>query len=218
MSESYDFEIGTAVDEDYIGVEPQRADVSTTQHDDNLDRSPQSADISTNSVDMSHRFDMQGGSAAASAIDELIDQNAIIENDGRSNTRTFFYPSEAADADQFSRLSRIQEGQWAKDESRDAKNREADRRRWLEGYCARLDMTDYQRRRTEYIESGLNMSHMAYYSSQKIILAIITLVANEDNRFIRDEQMFRDICRDVDTNLNELKQMRKLIRRKSDRL
>lgn len=222
MSEDEDeYNIGKPIDDDYIGVESRRADLSTHEEEDDLDRSPSSAqhpDTSTDSVDMSHTFDIGGGSGAASAIDELIDKNAVIENDGRSRTRTFFYPSEAGGwtRKRAKRLAKLQDGH--RSPERKEQNRGADRRRWAESFGSKLGMNGYQIERVKHIVGGMNMSHMGYYSSSKIILATITLVANEDDRFIRDEIGFKELMRDVDTDMDELKQMRRLIRNKSDRL
>lgn len=223
MSDHEDeYGIGKPLDEDYLDVESERADLSTHEDEsDELDRSPPSAhrdDVSTDSVDMSHIFDVGSGSGAASSIDELIDENAVIENDDRSETRTFFYPSEAANWhwQRAQRLARLQDGH--RSPERKEQNRGADRRRWAESFGAKLGMSANRIDRVKHIVEGMNMAHMGYYSSSKIILATISLVANEDDRFIRDEIGYKELMRDVDTDMDELKQMRRLIRDKSDRL
>lgn len=240
MSDSEDeYGIDKPLDDDYIDVESRRADLSTSEDEsDDLDRSPDSAqrsdvgderrtfapscgeaaNVSTENVDMTHVFDVGGGAGSAEKIDDLIDENAVIENDGRSQTKTFFYPSEADgwDHGQAERLARLQDGH--RSPERNEQNRAADRRRWAESFGAKLGCTDHQIERTKHIVAGMNMSHMGYYSSQKIILATISLVANEDGRFIRDEVGFKELMRDVETTMDELKQMRRLIRDKSDRL
>lgn len=216
MTEHEDeYGIGKGIDEDYIDVETRRADVSPrVDSDDDIERTPEAAER----VDMSHRFDVADGSGAASAIEELIDENAVIEHDGRASTRTFFYVAEAAERSkrQFERMIRLQEGEG--DPQRDVENRAADRRRTVDGFCSQLDMSDYHKERVEHVVGGLNMSHMAHYSSPKVILAIISLIANEDDRFIRDEETFRDLMTDVGTSLDELKNIRELVRQKSERL
>lgn len=219
-----DLNFGKPIDDDYIDVETRRADVSVSEEDaedDNIQRDTRSAqhpDMSEQQFDMSHIFDVGGGNGASNETDELIDENAIIENDGRSDTRTFFYPSQAPERQQrkFKRLIRWQDGEG--DSQRDVENRAADRRRAVETFCGHLDMTPYHRERVKHVMEGVNMSHMAHYSSEKVILAIISLVANEDNRFIRDEPTFRNLLNDVGSDLRELKRIRELVRRKSERL
>lgn len=217
-----DYGIGKPIDDDYIDVEKRRADVSKSREDDesdNLDRSPPSAqtsDMSDGAIDMSHVFDDGSGAGAASGVDELIDENAIIEHDGRSETRTFYYPGEAPERKQrqFSRMLRWQEGEGAPE--RDIKNNEADLRRWVSTFCTHVGLGNYQTERVEKITSGLNMKHMAHYSTEEVILATMTLVANEDGRFLRDEELFKEIVRDIGSNMYKIRKVRNLVRRKSD--
>lgn len=212
-----DYGIGRPIDEDYVDVESSRADISVSEdEDDNLDRSPLSRQ--TADIDMSHRFDIGRGSGAAEQIDDKIDENAVIENDGRSRTRTFYYPGEAPARARrrYRRMLRWQEGEGSPD--RDVRNKTADRERWVDTFCSNLDMTPYQQRRVKFVCNGLNMKHMAHYSTEKVILAVISLVANEDARFIRDEEGYRDLLRAVGSDLSEVKSIRDLVRRKSDRL
>lgn len=219
-----EYGISKSIDESYIDVEKQRADISDStevEENDNIDRSPPSAqrvDISVDSFDMSHIFDTGSGSGASNDVDELIDENAIIENDGRSMTRTFYYPSEAPERTRkrFSRMLRWQEGEG--DSQRDVENRAADRRRTVETFCGHLEMTTHHRRRVQHIADSINMSHMAHYSSQEVILGIITIVANEDNRFIRDEDAFKSLVDDVGSDMYTVKRIRGLVRRKSEEI
>lgn len=219
-----DYGIGKPVDESYIDVEVQRADISHSEEaeeNDNIDRSQASAqnlDVSAESTDMSHRFDDASGSGASEKIDELIDKNAIVEHDGRAPTRTFFYTTEAPDEKQaqFERMYRHQEG--VGDPDRRAQNRPADRRRWIDIFCGHLEATDHQQERVKHIVKGLQMSHMAHYSAQEVILGTITIVANEDGRFIRDEQAFKDLVEDVGSDMYTIKRVRGLVREKSDHL
>jgi hypothetical protein len=211
--ESDKLDFGKPIDDDYIGVEKRRADVSTAEdsHDDDICRSPRAAEH----ADMSHAFDDGDGSGASSRTDELIDDNAIIEHDGRASTRTFFYPEQAAEQhrDRYYRMLQYQEDKWS-----GMKNaqRRADRMRTVGNFCGQLDMSTYHRNRVTEVMDSIEMSHMAHYSSPLVILAIISLVANADGRFIRDETQFRNLMRDIDTSLNELKNVRELVRKKSD--
>lgn len=212
------------IDEDYIDVESQRADVHVD--DERAANPPPSWERAASTekhveqtlVEPPSDLVDEAGDGAKSWGDERIDRNAIIENDGRSNTRTFYYATEAPKETRrkYRRLLRWQEGEGASD--RDVQNRAADRRRYVSGFCSRLDMAQYQRERVEHVMEGLNMSHMAHYSSQKVVLAIITLVANEDGWFIRDDDDFRELLSAVGSDLDEMKQIRGLVREKSTRL
>lgn len=222
-----EYGISKDVDDDYIDVEKRRANVSTdgaVDKDDEIarDRSAvgresDETDVHGRNTDMSYAFGGYEGDGSASAVDEQIDQNAVIEHDGRASTRTFFYPEEADDAhvERFQRLIQWQEDKWS-----GMKNaqRAADRMRTIGNFCGTLDMSPHQQRRVECIVDGINMSHMAHYSSQKVIIAVVSLVANEDGRFIRDEGAFRDLLVDVGSDLDEVKNVRSLIRDKSERL
>lgn len=222
--EEYDFEFGKPVDDDYIDVECRRADISESSEDEEepvVSRTRQSADHSTEEyVDVSHILHSGDGSGAASEIEELIDANAIVENDGRSDTRTFFYPSEADDARQgdYARMLEYQEGQYSKTESRDARNRKADQERYVDTFCGKLEASTRVRERTKYVIDGLDMSHMAYFNSQKIVIATISLVANEDRWFIRHDEDFLQLLREINMSLGQLKTARQLVQRKSERL
>lgn len=216
-----EYGIGTPVDDDYIDVEKRRADVSTTTErpDDEIARTKAAAGHAQTHPrgDMSHVFDAGSGNGSSSQIDEKIDESAIIEHDGRASTRTFFYPEQAPQRSQqqYKRLIQWQEDKWS-----GMKNaqRAADRRRTVGTFCSQLDMSEYHNKRVTNVMEGLNMSHMAHYSSEKVILAIISLVANADGRFIRDEDAFRELVSLVDSDLGEIKRVRELVRDKSDRL
>lgn len=206
--------IGKPVDDDYIDVSAERADISTSEEkaeNDTIERRSRASQH----ADMSHRFYVGKGGGASQQLDDMIDQNAIIEHDGRAQTRTFFRPDEAPKEtrQQYKRLIGWQEDKWS-----GMKNaqRKADRDRTVSSFRTSLDMNSYHEERITHIMEDLKMSHMAHYSSQKVILAIISLVANEENRFIREEDGFRSLMLEVGSDLDEIKKIRKLIRRKTD--
>lgn len=223
--------IGTPVDEDYIDVEKRRANVrvehtpaSNGKNDssdgDELRRDRKAAHHAGDALDTSFRLDAADGSGSASKLDERIDDEAVIEHDGRAETRTFFYPEQASASsqEQFRRLIRWQEGEGSP--QRDVRNRAADRRRYVDTFCGRLDMTEYQRERVKRVVDGINMSHMAHYNSQKVILAIISLVADEDasrhGTPMRDRDTFQTLVDEVNSSAMEVRKIRLLVRDKSD--
>lgn len=221
------------IDSDYIDVKEKRADVSESEEAaerDNIERESRAyqnadTDISDEeqlpphereNIDRTHRFGRYAGSLAGSDYDEEIDQNAPQDHDGRAETRTGFNPRESPDEEKWRRLNTLNDD--GRHPLRAVQNRAADRGRYVQTLCAALDMSPYHKERVQYIVDGLNMSHMAHYNSQMVVLAIISLVANEDGRWIREEEMFRNLMEDVDVTLRQLKKIRALVRRKSDRL
>jgi hypothetical protein len=203
---------GKPIDDDYIDVDKQRADVAPDEQSTEPERYYD--ELPPSNKPEPHALDYAEGNGAASSLDELIDQNAIIENDGRSNTRTFFYPFEADDESTYSRLIRWQDGEGSP--SRKEDNRGADRKRWVETFGAQLSLTDFQIERTKHVLDTLPLAHMAHYSTEKVICAIISLVADEDGRFIRDELAYKRLVDDIDSGPAEVRSIRELVKRKSD--
>lgn len=155
------------------------------------------------------------GDGSARQLDAEMDQMAIVEHDGRASTRTFFYPEQAPEhqQSQYRRLIRYQEDAWSGMKNQ---QRAADRKRTAENFCGFLGMTPYQKERVKKVTESFSMQTMAYFSSPKVILGIISLVANEDNRWIRDEEVFRELMHNTDTTLEELKTIRRMVRERSD--
>lgn len=218
-----DYGIGKPIDEDYLDVTPQRADVSVSENGGDGDDSEETVLETEQTSDRTHQMDVRDGNGAASKIEELIDQNAIIEHDGRADTRTFFRTVEAPEDKQetYDRLIGYQEGMWDQ-QSHETKQNEADRMRWIGDFCGKLDMTPHQQRRVEHVCDEIDMSHMAHYSSEKVILAVISIVADEDasrhGERMRDRSDFRELLEAVGSDLTELKSIRKLTRQKADSL
>lgn len=230
---------GYPVDSDYCDVVKRRADtVSDAEAAERArerfeyeeDGSPSSAEETAQSdaqrpegdeyggrTDMSHRFGRYAGSLAGSDYDQEIDEQAPQDHDGRAETRTGFNPREApsGERDKWRRLNTINDG-WPRDS--ESQNTAAEQRRWAQTFSEALGMTPFQKERVEYVVEGLNMGHMAHYSSTMVVLAIVSLVANEDDRWIRDEEGFRDMMEDVGVTMHEIKRIRLLVRDKSERL
>lgn len=214
MTKDADDNIDYPIDDDYIDVEQRRADISDSgaaERDDELDRSPKSQ-----ITDRSHAYGDYKGSGASNEVDEMIDENAIVENDGRSKTRTFFYPSEAPDRRRWKRLSDIQNGRGENDNTK--RTLKADNRRWLDAMSTKLDITEHQHERAQHIVEGIELSNMAHYSAQAVLLAVISLVANEDDWWIRDDPMYKRLVDDVGCDLRDIRNIRRLVRDKSERL
>lgn len=214
MSSNRDeYGIAKDVDDDYIDVEEHRADIDFTnarvESDDN-----ESFTVSARGVERSHRLDYNSGSGAASDVDGLIDASAVIETDGRSETWTFFYPEEASDEQRFETLREWQTGMY--DTERDTKNKAADRDRWIDAFCGQVEVAGHLKERVGLVCSSLDLSHMGPYSTEKVILAIISLVANENDRFIRNEARYKELVASQASDLGEIRSVRNLVKRKSD--
>lgn len=214
---------GYPIDTDYIDVETRRADVSLASHDpdDDTDFSEvenvPADDMSGEATDMSYRYGiLDGHGMGGTAWDHEIDENAPQEHDGRARTRTGFDPREANDSHLFRRLALWQDGMWANERS--TRNNMADKKRWVSGFSSQLELTPYQQERVLYVAEDVDMSHMAHYKTEVVVLAIISLVANEDGRWIRDEKEFKQLVKSVGASARDVRSCRLLVRRKSKKL
>lgn len=165
------------------------------------------------------RFGRGAGTLSASSLDELKDESGIVVNDGRSYTRTMFYPWEAGDADtHMSRrgraLAKLNDGYRSRE--RRSQNAEARLTRTLDILCGHIETTPYQRERAETIADSVNMAHMGPYTTETIVLAAVSLACNEDGRWVRDEANFRGAVEDVDATLRDIRLCRNLFREKSE--
>lgn len=221
------------IDGDYIDVESKRADVTTNYEDDESadDTSDASESCSEDADgrgtytqgggDRTYRFDTGIGSGGSSAVDDLIDQDAVFENDGRSQTRTFFYADDddymtSEQKRQYRRLAKLNDG-WRSPE-RKQQNSRADKRRWTSAFCGHLGIGGQIADRIEAIVMDINMGHMAHYRTETVILAVISKITEEHGRFIRDEDEFKRLVSDVDTNLGRITKARRLADEKTDML
>lgn len=145
--------------------------------------------------------------------DHTIDQGPQ-EHDGRATTRTGFNPYDSDDPEKFKRLLEWQEDRW--DPDHHTQQRYAGARRDMKTFTSQLGMTKYQTERCVEILESVNTKHMAHYTVEIVSLAIISLVANEDNRWIRDEAKFRKLMLDLGATLRDVRKCRRLVKAKSD--
>lgn len=162
------------------------------------------------SVGRSYRYG-DGWHGGHTEWDHKIDQGPQ-DHDGRADTRTGFNPKDADKPKKYERLIPWQEDRW----DHERRDRKSDNTRWVSMFCSKLDMTPYQTDRCGAAMEDLDMSHMAHYNVETVVLSIISLVANEDDRWIRDEDGFRTIMTDVGASLKDVRKCRQLIRRKSE--
>jgi hypothetical protein len=218
---------GYPIDEDYVAAskqqmspdDPERADLSYMSEDtDASDAEIVIAAETTASDDTSVVFSKDAGSAAATAIDEKIDDEAVISNDGRSHTRTMFYADEAPESRQYqySRLAKYNDGMYASD--RDTQNKKADNRRWVSAYAGLFDVTEHQAERTEACLQDIYLPHMAHYSAEQVILAVMHLVCWEDGRHLCSEPEFDRVLCETSIDMTGFDSLLNLTFRKSDML
>lgn len=154
-----------------------------------------------------------GWHAGHTEWDHRIDE-APQEHDGRADTRTGFDPRDASDPDKYRRLVPWQEGQW--DTTRRARNQEADCNRWVSMFSSAMGLSPHQKKRCGAIMDGFNMKFAGTYKTETVVLAAISIVANEDNRWIRDENEYKELLRDVGATLKDIRKCRQLVKKHSD--
>lgn len=169
--------------------------------------------------DKTHLFGRKQGDGSKTALEEIIDQNAVIENDGRSTTRTMFYAEDAnydspVIEQRYRWLAKLNDGVGEK--GRFTANYNADVRRFIQTLGGHLELTAYQVDRVIYVMADLNLNTFGPYSYEKISMAVISLVANEDRRLIRDEPIFQTYLEDMYMDLDTLKRIRRMVVDRTD--
>jgi len=223
VTNQYTFNIGKPVDDDYVEPdEPERVEV--TVDEDDLDAAARE-DVW---VSNGHKLDTGSGMGSGGYFDDREDEKAVIENDGRSENDTFFYGEDADFADPVAkdgpnshmprgeRLAKYNDGWRINDGQRAPRNRKADRKRFIWMICSQLEVDATQRARIEHVVENIPLGEMGWYSSEKVILSVLSMVANEHGRWIRDEDGFRQIVVDLGMGLADVRNCRNLVRRKSD--
>lgn len=217
----YDFEFGTDIDSDYVDTgDRERADVSVDR-DDLESAADEDVWVSDGTL-----LDTGSGMGSGDYWDDREDEQAVIENDGRSLNETFFYgesasfPEPIADRGPNStmprgeRLAKYNDGWRINDGYRAPRNRKADRERFIGVLCSQLEVATSLEERIRKVTEDLPLSEMGWYSSDMVILAVLSFVTNEQGRWIRDESAFREIMQAVGMDLSDLRSCRKLVRNK----
>lgn len=210
---------GYPIDRDYCRRTDEREDALESPPSGNTKRTDTSTSLSSETnvdIDWSFLFGGNAGDGASSSLDELIDKNAVIENDGRSITRTFYYIQDVDNdkRDQYQRMLKMQDG--VGDTTRSVKNAQADKRRWVDAFGSRLDCTDHQREQAKELIKEMNFKFFGNYSSEKVILGIMSLICERDGRFIRHEPAFQRLMQSVELDYDGLRTTRRMVRERSD--
>lgn len=160
---------------------------------------------------------------------DKFDEKRFEHRDQRAETDTMFYRHEIDDLPvserrkaEFRRMHKWQEGEDAFDEysenwqSREQQNREEWKRRVVDTFTSRLELTDYQCKRTEHIVMDvLSINSFGHFSVEQVTIGVINCVARGDGRRIEKEEQFCELALDAgfhDRTLNgRLKTLRRMV-------
>jgi len=158
-------------------------------------------------------LDYSPSSGAVDSFQKEYDVAAPRSHDGRALTRTKFYPSESSDNSEinYTRLAKLNDGMYS--EKRDDRKREAQRLRDLDAFCSTLNITQTDKERCLYLHNQVE-DIRRHETDEVLLLAIITLVANENERMIRQEDMFNDICESCSVTRSQIRNSRDKLRDK----
>lgn len=199
------------IDTDYIGVDEQRADVTAG---------------STETFDASHTYDRSNDGGTGTERDVKIDAQTVSERDDRGQTRTGFNPFEASEGVLSKSVTRSGKtrsyAEWLmllqngyRDTSRKTENMREEEKKFIETATSYLEMSTYQRERVKHIINGMNFRYLGPYPMEAAVLAAISIVANEDDRWVREEETFKRLVTDIDGSMRDIKNVRQLVKQNS---
>jgi hypothetical protein len=151
-------------------------------------------------------------------IDDGVGQRPDVEKEvgppDASRGRTDFDISEApsSERDRWKRLRKLNAG-W-REQDRATQLHEAGIERDLGAIATALDCSQRQKRRAGWLIDHVSIEDdlSRHASVEAAIVAALTLAANEDRRRIRGEDMFDDVCEDLDVDRDEVRRLRQRIR------
>lgn len=174
-----------------------------------------------------HNVDRGQGSGSRAAIEDEMMGDKWDTRDERAGTHTTFYMSDVeslpiskARKNQYYRMHNKQEGQHVNSteyDSRGTQNYKEDVRRFITTTGSQLELTPSQKERVKHLVMDvLSINSFGSYSSEKVVLGTINVVAREDGRWIEDEEQFHDFMEAVGIeDLSTMKRLRELV---TDRL
>lgn len=197
---------GYPLDRDYLNV-------------DNWDPSSSLAkeqQITVDETDSSISAEAADGALSASEVEQ--DFTNITVNDGRSITRTTFWPSDVAtkyshSRNNLKRLASLNDGARASDRPR--QNSVADKNRLIDIFCGHCGVPYSER--INYLYDHIDMSRKGTYGFEHIILAIMSLVCQSNGRFIRNESDFIELLDTANMNHSDLRSCKDLCREHFER-
>ena len=185
----------------------------------------------------SHRLASDSGNGSRSEIDDMYDAEEYETKDQRADTRTTFYAKDIDNLNvskrrkkELHRALRRQEGEDYGEgtaaskgrRQRKQQNREEWKRRIVSTYAAQLDMTHAQKERARHLFLDvLNINTFGPHSSEKVALAVLNVVANENGWQLEDDELFHNLMIECDITSNDdetkpsmrkMRQLRQLVR------
>lgn len=165
----------------------------------------------------------QNKNPSKSFSESLVDKTAIVENDGRSMTRTYMSYSydDSDDELNWDKLRKINDGMYASERSQ--QNDSAKARRDFKSFCNILGLSDLEIERGMYIFKNIdNLKDVGSVDNtlESVILGIATLVTDEncnklENR-LTNKDIFEVMCKSNDVSKTDIRRVRTRIREKYD--
>jgi len=154
-------------------------------------------------------LDYAPSSGAKESHKKEFDETAPQSHDGRARTRTKFYPEEGSDNIDYERLAILNDGLHS--ENRKQRYYDAERRRDMDIFCSTLNLHENDKERCQYLLQKID-DVRTHKSGEVAILAIISLVANENERMIRQEETFQELCDSCNVTRSQIRNSRKKLR------
>lgn len=149
--------------------------------------------------------------------DAELDAAAPIENDGRSQTRTGFDPSDAPNNDSvdWGRLNKLNDGVQARERS--SQNHKSDVRRVCQTITAQLDVPRHGRERALHLIDQLSLQ-FGSYRYEETVLAIVTLVVRQQFGWfdVETRDVMKDFYESFDTSPERVRRLRTLVQKRLD--
>jgi len=154
-------------------------------------------------------LDYSPSSGAKESHKKEYDSEAPQSHDGRAETRTKFYPEEGSDNIDYEWLAKLNDGLYRGND----KHREnhAERRRDMEIFCSATNLKEYKMERCKYLLQKVE-NGKRHESNEVLILSIISLVANENERMIRQEDTFQELCESCNVTRSQIRNSREKLR------
>lgn len=147
------------------------------------------------------------------------DREVPTEHDGRGDARTDIYPRHEnegilrSDGSRVSydHLSKINDGEWTSERKGD--NHEANKLRDMGLVCSQLELVASSRDRSLYLIDQIDITELHRKATvEGVVLAIATLVGNEQGRQVRQEDVYTELREFFDVSASRVNTLRERIR------
>jgi hypothetical protein len=175
------------------------------------------------------KVDLTSGCGSRSEMEDKKTEDKWDTKDQRADTKTTYYDSDIDSLHvsprrkkQLKRMLRFQEGEQVnvkEFDSRGSQNHKEDKRRMVSTFGSQLSLTPAQKERVKHLVMDvMDINSFGPYSFEQVIIATINVVAREDERWIEDEDQFKefmmyvDITDDGSPDMKKLRRLRTLVR------